>query len=132
MKKTYGIIFVISIALAFSACGGSSGTSTISTTPAESNSSTSHTSSQDEVNNTVPSEESIKIPEEPSTVINKITLEVKCTTPASISEYFELQSQDKIVKETQESMVKIYHDEEGLKHVCLERGEVFVQRSEVQ
>jgi cytoskeletal protein RodZ len=152
MKKRYLMIMVMSIALGLSGCGGSGGGTT--TTQEETNSTTPNSSdTSQETNNTTSktpegtnnttsktpegtNNTTSKTPERtntstpPSTVVGKVTIEVQCTTPPSISDYLELQSGDKIIKESEDSVVKIYHDENNLKYVCLESGQVYVERSE--
>jgi hypothetical protein len=131
MKRRYIIMMVMSIGLGLSGCGGGNGGGTTATQE-ETNSTIATTpDTPKESNNTTPNTpEETNTSTSPSTVLNKINIEVQCTIPPNISEYLELQSGDKIVKEGQESRVKVYHDENNLKYICLESGQAFVQRSE--
>ena len=61
--------------------------------------------------------------------VEKIVISIGCTTPITLSEYIELKSGDKIVKDEEDSTVKLYHDENNLKRVCIETGEAHIERA---
>jgi hypothetical protein len=60
--------------------------------------------------------------------LEKIAIDVKCTTPATISGYIELLKDDTIVKSEDNTTVSIYHDENSNKKVCLDYGEAYIER----
>ena len=63
-----------------------------------------------------------------STPIEKIGIEIDCTAPATLSDYIELKSGDKIVKDEEGSIIKLYHDENNLKRVCVQSGTAHIER----
>lgn len=67
-----------------------------------------------------------------STAIEKIAIGIECTSPATLSEYIALKSGDKIVKDEEDSTIKLYHDENNLKRVCIETGEAHIERAITQ
>jgi len=124
MKRIYLGSMLLAIGIGFSACGGGGGGTPAQSNTEEPSQSSTVPSTQSESNNSTSTPSS-----PPSTaVVDKITIEARCTNPATISEYFELQSADKISKESQESVVKLYHDENNLKYICVESGQAFVER----
>ncbi|CAA6807473.1 MAG: Unknown protein [uncultured Sulfurovum sp.] len=64
-----------------------------------------------------------------SEAIEKISIEIPCTTPTTLSNYVELKSGDTIVKDEVSSSIKLYHDENNLKRVCLQSGKAHVERA---
>ena len=60
--------------------------------------------------------------------LEKIAIDVKCTTPPTIDEYTELLKGDAIVKSEDNTTVSIYHDENRKKKVCLDYGEAYIER----
>lgn len=64
--------------------------------------------------------------------VEKIGISITCTTPATLDDYIELKSGDKIVKDKEESSIKLYHDENNLKRVCLQSGEAHIERSNIE
>ena len=64
-----------------------------------------------------------------STVIEKIAIGIGCTSPATLSDYLALKSGDKIVKDEEDSTIKLYHDENNLKRVCIETGKAHIERA---
>jgi hypothetical protein len=60
--------------------------------------------------------------------LEKIAIDVNCTTPATIDEYIELLKDDTIVKSEDNTTVSIYHDENSNKKVCLDYGEAYIER----
>ena len=60
--------------------------------------------------------------------LEKIAIDVKCTTPATVDEYIELLKGDTIVKSENNTTVSIYHDENSNKKVCLDYGEAYIER----
>jgi hypothetical protein len=63
-----------------------------------------------------------------SVAIEKIEIGIACTTPATLSNYIELKSADKIVKDEENSSVKLFHDENNLKSVCVVQGKAHIER----
>lgn len=61
--------------------------------------------------------------------VEKIGITITCTTPATLSDYIELKSGDTIVKDEESSIIKLYHDENNLKRVCLQSGKAHVERA---
>ena len=61
--------------------------------------------------------------------LEKIAIDVNCTTPATISDYIELLKDDTIVKSENNTTVSIYHDENSNKKVCLDYGEAHIERA---
>ena len=59
---------------------------------------------------------------------NIIPIDVNCTTPATISTYITLQSDDVIVKEENNTTISIYHDINLNKKVCLVSGKAYIIR----
>lgn len=57
-----------------------------------------------------------------------VPINITCTTPATIDTYIELQSNDTIVKNQENTKVEIYHDVNGLKKVCLVSGSASIVR----
>ena len=102
MKNIYLTLAFIAMATSFNACGGSS----------------SKTATVEENTTNTEAEE----------VFEKISVDVKCTTPPMIAEYLEVLKGDKIEEVTSNSSIKLYHDENNVKKVCLLSGEVFVVR----
>ena len=66
-----------------------------------------------------------------SVTVEKITISIECTTPV-MSDYIELKSGDKIVKDEEDSTIKLYHDENNLKRVCIETGKAHIERAITQ
>lgn len=54
---------------------------------------------------------------------------VFCSTTTNIQEYTLLKDNDIIVKETEETVISIYHNSNGEKLVCVESGSAFVQEA---
>ena len=61
--------------------------------------------------------------------VEKIDIGIACTTPATLSSYIELTSADKVVKDEESSSIKLYHDENNLKSVCVVQGKAHIERS---
>ncbi|CAA6802355.1 MAG: Unknown protein [uncultured Sulfurovum sp.] len=57
-----------------------------------------------------------------------ISMEVMCKTTPDFENYVELQSGDRIVQDTEQSSVRLYHNENNHKVVCLEQGQVHIER----
>jgi len=57
-----------------------------------------------------------------------VPVDVNCTTPATLATYITLQSGDAIVKDENATVVKIYHDTNGTKKVCLDSGAAHIVR----
>ena len=55
-------------------------------------------------------------------------IDVNCSTTAAVATYKTLQSGDAIVKDENATVVKIYHDANGTKKVCLESGKAHILR----
>jgi hypothetical protein len=51
-----------------------------------------------------------------------IPIDINCTTPATISAYITMKSGDVVVKEDDNTTIKIYHDANDNKKVCLVNG----------
>ena len=71
--------------------------------------------------------------EENSTIVDQayieeIDININCTAPATIDNYIELQKGDKIIKGEENSTISIYHDENSLKKICLEKGIAYIER----
>ena len=95
--------------ISFIACGDSSSSkNSISNDTNESN------------NTTEPIEEDL---------FEKISIDVNCTSPDTVSDYITLRSADQIIKDEEDSNITILHDQEGIKKVCLQSGKVHIQRS---
>ena len=60
--------------------------------------------------------------------LKKIEIDVKCTTPATITDYITLVKGDSIIKSEDNTTVSIYHDEKSNKRVCLDYGEAYIER----
>jgi len=101
MKSIFLILGLITISTSFNACGGSSS----STATIEEN--TTNTEA----------------------VFEKIPVDVNCSIPPTIAEYLEVLKGDKIEEVTSNSSIKLYHDENNVKKVCLLSGEVLVVRA---
>ena len=108
MKKTYLSIIVASavVTISFTACGSSNSVQTVATPTATST------------------------PSPVEAVVEKIDINVNCTTPPSINSYIELKKGDKIIKDEQNSTISIYHDENSQKRACLDRGIAHIEREE--
>ena len=107
MKNIFLILGVVIMSTSFNACGGNS-------SPSED----SLESSLEETNSSISREEQFQ----------KIGIETNCTVPVSISDYMEIVKGDQIEESIQNSVIKIYHDENNLKKVCLVLGKAFVLR----
>lgn len=57
-----------------------------------------------------------------------IPITIACTTPAVIDTYITLQSNDVIVKDSSDTSIIIYHDQDNIKKVCLESGSAHIVR----
>jgi len=64
--------------------------------------------------------------------VEKIELGIACTTPATFNDYIKLQSADKIVKDEENSIIRLYHDQNNLKRVCLQSGKAHIERANVE
>lgn len=102
MKNTLLMLSLVAITTSFNACGGSSSSN-----------------SQEESTTNLETEVQFE----------KIYVEVNCTTPPNITEYIKVIKKDKIKEVTSDSSIKLYHDENNLKKVCLVSGEVFILRA---
>ena len=59
----------------------------------------------------------------------KDSIDVNCTTPATINTYLDLYSGDTIVKIDENASISIYHDINGTKKVCKETGSSYILRA---
>lgn len=59
----------------------------------------------------------------------EINISKACTTPASVTDYIELKSGDQIVKDEENTIVSIFHDENNIKKVCLKNGTAHINRA---
>jgi len=108
MRKIYRILGFIAIGVIFMACDG--------------NAKNENTNIVAGINNT---NETAVIDD---SALEKIAIDVKCTTPATISDYIELLKDDTIVKSEDNTTVSIYHNENSNKKVCLDYGEAYIER----
>eukprot|EP00767_Chilomastix_cuspidata_P008293 gnl/Chilomastix_cuspidata/9460.p2 GENE.gnl/Chilomastix_cuspidata/9460~~gnl/Chilomastix_cuspidata/9460.p2 ORF type:complete len:103 (+),score=5.65 gnl/Chilomastix_cuspidata/9460:29-337(+) len=51
---------------------------------------------------------------------------VSCLDSSNIEEYTSLQSDDEIVKDSEETVISIYHDSDGNKKICVESGSAYI------
>jgi hypothetical protein len=59
----------------------------------------------------------------------KIAIDVNCTTLNTIDEYITLKSGDQIIKDEEDSNITIFHDENGVKKICLQSGKAHINRA---
>ncbi|NEW59851.1 hypothetical protein GSY74_01030 [Sulfurovum sp. bin170] len=108
MKKIVLILVSAVVTVSFTACGSS--------------------------NNSTPTEENQPVatstPVVEGTTLQKIDIDVNCTTPPAISTYIELQKGDKIVSKEVNTSIRTFHDENDVKSVCLEHGKAYIEREE--
>lgn len=58
-----------------------------------------------------------------------IAITTRCSIPSDITNYTELQSGDRVVKESEDTIVRLYHSENNLKSVCVESGQAHIERA---
>ena len=61
-------------------------------------------------------------------LFEKIDLNVDCTNPDIVESYISLNSGDQIVKEKEGTKISIFHNENDVKKVCLDRGKAYINR----
>lgn len=59
----------------------------------------------------------------------KIAIDVNCTTLNKIDEYITLKSGDQVIKDEEDSNITIFHDENGVKKICLQSGKAHINRA---
>jgi len=65
--------------------------------------------------------------------VEKIGINITCTSPATLSDYIELKSADKLVKdESDRTIIRLYHDENNVKRVCLQSGKAHIERLNIE
>ena len=106
--KLKELLLTTIIIFLFSACGGGSDTE--------------DTESMGSSGNTISSKSS-------DSVDANIKITVACTTPATIPTYYLLQSNDVIVKGSDDTEISLYHDSNNERRVCLVKGSASVIRN---
>jgi hypothetical protein len=59
----------------------------------------------------------------------EIAIDINCSTLDTIDKYIILKSGDQIIKDEEDSNITIFHDENGVKSICLQSGKAHINRA---